>query len=116
MPRVADVTHYDVGSAVEEGTMADLAVGKVATPTGWRLTVTVTEGARQTRHEVTLDRATYQRLTGGQVPPEALVRESFAFLLEREPQESILRTFDLPMVGRYFPSYEPEIRRRLGLP
>ena len=82
---------------------------------GWRLRVTVGEGRGTTEHRVTLDRATYVRLTGGEVPPEALVRESFGFLLEREPKESILRTFDLPVIGRYFPEYEGEIRRRLGL-
>ena len=35
--------------------------------------------------------------------PEDLVRASFAFLLEREPSESILREFDLTVIGRYFP-------------
>jgi hypothetical protein len=46
--------------------------------------------------------------------PEDLVRESFRFLLEREPPASILRRFDLPVIGRYFPEYGEEIRRRLG--
>jgi hypothetical protein len=82
---------------------------------GWRVRVTVAEGRGQTEHEVTVDRATYERLTDGGIPPEALVRESFAFLLEREPNESILRTFDLAVIGRYFPEYEGEIRRRLGV-
>ena len=43
-----------------------------------------------------------------------LVEASFAFLLERETKESILREFDLPVIGRYFPEYEPEIGRRLA--
>lgn len=38
-----------------------------------------------------------------------LVEASFAFLLEREPKESILREFDLTVIGRYFPEYEQEI-------
>ena len=42
--------------------------------------------------------------------PEDLVRRSFEFLLEREPRTSILREFDLPVIGRYFPEYEREIR------
>ena len=41
-----------------------------------------------------------------------LVRESFAFLLEREPPTSILRTFSLDVIGRYFPQYPTEIRKR----
>jgi hypothetical protein len=43
-----------------------------------------------------------------------LVRASFGFLLEREPRESILRSFDLSAISRYFPEYEREIRQRLG--
>jgi hypothetical protein len=54
-----------------------------------------------------------QRLGGGDIPAEHLIEESFRFLLEREPNSSILRTFDLPVIGRYFPKYESEIRKRL---
>jgi len=46
--------------------------------------------------------------------PVRLVRETFAFLLEREPRESILTRFDLPVVERYFPEYPSEMRRRLS--
>lgn len=42
-----------------------------------------------------------------------LVRESFVFLLEREPKESIMRTFDLSVIERFFPDYREEIVRRL---
>jgi hypothetical protein len=49
-------------------------------------------------HEVTLSRQAYQRLTGGTVLPDRLVRESFSFLLEREAKESILPQFDLPVI------------------
>ena len=45
---------------------------------------------------------------------DALVRESFAFLLEREPASSILARFDLPVIARYFPEYDGDIRRRLA--
>ncbi len=41
------------------------------------------------------------------------MRSSFGFLLEREPKESILGTFDLRVIGRYFPDYEREIARRM---
>jgi hypothetical protein len=40
----------------------------------------------------------------------ALVRESFAFLLAREPAAAILRRFDLSVISRYFPEYLDEIR------
>ena len=39
---------------------------------------------------------------------------AFEFLLENEPKESILGRFDLPLIGRYFPNFESEIRRRLA--
>jgi hypothetical protein len=41
------------------------------------------------------------------------VEESFAFLLEREPKESIMREFDLTVIARYFPDFEQEIGHRL---
>lgn len=53
------------------------------------------------------------KLTGGRIPVEQLVGRSFDFLLEREPNTSILRRFDLPVIGRYFPEYERVIRGML---
>jgi len=47
------------------------------------------------------------------VSAERLVEESFRFLLEREPKESILQNFALPVIERYFPEYPAEIRTRL---
>lgn len=47
------------------------------------------------------------------IPMEKLVSRSFDFLLEREPNTSILRRFDLPVIGRYFPEYERLIRKML---
>ena len=76
--------------------------------------VTVSEGGSRTSHQVTVDRAYYEKLTDGVVSAEELIRRSFEFLLEREPKESILRTFPLPVIGRYFPEYEREIKGRLN--
>ena len=76
--------------------------------------VRVTEDGSETTHEVTLRPNDYTRLTGGKIEPEELVRRSFEFLLEREPKESILIRFDLPVIGRYFPEFEREIKRRLS--
>jgi hypothetical protein len=75
--------------------------------------VRVIEGRSETQHSVTLRPSDYQRLAGGNAEPEELIRRSFEFLLEREPKESILSRFDLPVIARYFPEYEREIRRRL---
>jgi hypothetical protein len=45
---------------------------------------------------------------------ERVVRESFRFLLEREPATSILRQFSLSDISRYFPEYPSELARRLS--
>jgi len=73
----------------------------------------VVESGTTTTHKVTVDPAYYGKLTGGQVPPEVLVKKSFQFLLDRESNTSILRSFDLPVIGRYFPEYETVIKEML---
>ena len=76
--------------------------------------VTVQEGRSSTQHRVSLSKADYERLVGDSgASPEGLVSASFRFLLEREPKESILRSFNLTVISRYFPEYEREIRKRL---
>ena len=76
-------------------------------------TVTV-EDRTTTTHTVTVDPAYHERLTGGRVSAEKLVEKSFEFLLERESNTSILRAFDLPVIGGYFPEYEHSIREMLA--
>jgi len=49
----------------------------------------------------------------GQVESEDVVRESFRFLLEREPSTSILPEFSLDEIGRFFPDYFQELPKRL---
>jgi hypothetical protein len=46
------------------------------------------------------------KLTAGKITTAQLVKKSFEFLLEREPNTSILRSFDLSVIARYFPEYE----------
>lgn len=93
--------------------MASIDVSCVTATDGWLCQVTVAEHGSESRHSVTFTRADYQRLTtGGGESPEGLVRRSFEFLLAREPKESILRTFELPVIGRYFPEYEVTISGR----
>ena len=75
--------------------------------------VTVEEPDGRSSHQVTLSADYHRTLTGGAVAPEELIRRSFEFLLEHEPKESILARFELPVIARYFPEYEREIRKRL---
>ncbi|HWP83959.1 MAG TPA: hypothetical protein VNN17_02110 [Terriglobia bacterium] len=80
---------------------------------GWDCQVTISESGSQTTHAVRVEEADRDRLAGPAVPVERLVEKSFEFLLAREPKESILRSFALPLIGRYFPEYEREVRKLL---
>ena len=93
--------------------MAKIDVSTSEWDDGYQFEVTVQEGGSQSRHSVTLKKTDYERLTGGEASPEDLVTESFRFLLEREPKESILSSFDLTVISRYFPEYDREIKTRL---
>jgi hypothetical protein len=74
----------------------------------FRVTVT---GNTTTTHEVTVQADYALKLTGGKVSTEELVKISFNFLLARESNTSILRSFDLSVIARYFPDYESVISK-----
>ena len=90
--------------------MAGITVHKA---TGDRYVVTVGGGGGRTEHQVTATLGQIAEL-GGDRAPEDVIEASFEFLLEREPKESILSSFELPVIGRYFPEYPAEIRSRLS--
>jgi hypothetical protein len=75
--------------------------------------VTVEDGRGASHHEVTVWPSDVERYAPG-ASPEELLEASFRFLLEREPKESILRTFELPVIERYFPEYPARIARMIG--
>ena len=68
------------------------------------------EAGTTTTHKVTLKPSYYEKLTNKRVTPAVLVEKSFEFLLERESNTSILRSFELPVIGQYFPEYEKVIK------
>ena len=70
------------------------------------------ESSIATTHRVRVTKEDIERLAEGH-STEELLRQSFRFLLEREPNTSILPSFDLRVIGRYFPEYEREIQLRL---
>jgi hypothetical protein len=77
-----------------------------------RFDVRVTDGdGSVSEHDVTLSRADHERLGGGFAGPEEVIRACFVFLLEREPKESILRSFDVSQIATYFPEFEATITR-----
>jgi hypothetical protein len=70
------------------------------------------ESTIATHHLVRVTKEDVERLAHGR-SIEELLQQSFRFLLEREPNTSILPSFDLTVIGRYFPEYEREIQLRL---
>ena len=79
---------------------------------GWICLVTLREGGLDiSSHGVRVWAADVDRLAPGSAEPSALVKASFVFLLARESPQMILRSFELSDIGRYFPSYEADIRR-----
>jgi hypothetical protein len=73
--------------------------------TGYRCDVDVSDATGTSHHVVRVSGEDFDRWGRGRSADE-LVADSFAFLLEREPKESILREFDLSVIKRYFPDYE----------
>jgi hypothetical protein len=72
--------------------------------------VIVLEEDSSTTHEVTLSRDEHERLAEPAESPESFLHRCFRFLLAREPKESILRSFDVRVIGWYFPEFPAEIR------
>lgn len=66
-----------------------------------------------TSHEVTVPSDYMESIGASGTATERIIEESFRFLLEREPNTSILREFSLPLIERYFPEYREEIGRRM---
>jgi hypothetical protein len=70
----------------------------------------IVEGGSTTTHKVTVTPSYYEKLTNKRVTPEVLVERSFKFLLQQESNTSILRSFELSEISRYFPEYEKTIQ------
>ena len=92
----------------------DLDIRCRLTPEGFSCEVNVGSDPAATHHTVTVSQDDLARLAPGHYDPERLVEASFEFLLAREPRESILRTFDLPVIERYFPGYKARISAQMG--
>lgn len=96
--------------------MSEIAVDCEAAPDGWRCRVTVRDTGSDGTHDVTVSAADATDLAAATDSShvQRLIEETFDFLLEREPKESIVRSFDLSVVSTYFPEFEHEIRSRLA--
>ena len=95
--------------------MPEIIIEKEAnTPSGWKFVVNVMSQDTTTQHTVSISKESWQALTKKQITPQELVTKSFEFLLKRESNESILRTFDITVISQYFPDFEKIIKKHIG--
>ena len=64
-----------------------------------------------TTHEVTVTDQSLTDLTENKMTKTQLLKFSFNVLLDREPNTSILSSFDINVISKYFPDYRVEVRR-----
>ncbi|HEY5487833.1 MAG TPA: hypothetical protein VIK06_09310 [Candidatus Limnocylindrales bacterium] len=91
--------------------MSRIEVESSPSDAGWVACVSVTDHGSSRDFEVGVSAQELAQFEPGAADPTELVRRSFEFLLAREPKESILPSFGLSTIVRYFPEYEREIRR-----
>ncbi len=95
---------------------AEPPIGVTCVPVadGWQCAVRIGDDEAATEHAVAVDHDALRTLAPAASSPEELVLASFRFLLEREPREAIMRSFELPIISRFFADYGAEVSRRLG--
>ncbi len=76
---------------------------------GWTCTTTVRDDTSESTHTVTVRREHLERFGIDEDRIGDLVEASFDFLLDREPKESILNSFELDVIERYFPEYPDRV-------
>ena len=69
------------------------------------------EKTSTTTHTVTVTDQSLSDLSDDNVTKTQLLKFSFRFLLEREPNTSILSSFDINVISKYFSNYKDEVRR-----
>ena len=96
-----------------------VAVISVTEETAGTFLVEVRAQETTTRHQVRVTPGLAEQIGGTGTTDSALVEAAFGFLLEREPNTSILRTFSIEQIGDYFPGWSAEVAARVisqGLP
>ena len=64
-----------------------------------------------TTHIVNVSDTIHDKLTDGKISKETLLEKSFEFLLEREPNTSIMPQFGVEVISEYFPAYVGAVGR-----
>ncbi|MBS91476.1 MAG: hypothetical protein CMM95_00265 [Rickettsiales bacterium] len=75
--------------------------------------VTINSSSK-TGHLVRISNSVHQNLTKGKITKEQLLLFSFEFLLDREPNTSILPSFELMEINQYFPEYVEELKKNIN--
>ena len=65
----------------------------------------------KTSHNVVINDKVYKQLTNGVISKCELLEKSFEFLLDREPNTSILTNFEIQIISHYFSDYTNCVRR-----
>ncbi len=65
---------------------------------------------QSTKHVVSVTDQMLLNLTNNKISKEELLNFSFNFLLEREPNTSILSKFDIIVISKYFPEYISKVQ------
>ena len=66
---------------------------------------------QKTIHQVYLSDEIHLDFTNNKISKEELIKFSFEFLLEREPNTSILSSFELNIISKYFPEYLLSVKK-----
>jgi hypothetical protein len=98
--------------------MSDSAISVRPAPgRAFSFDVVVRDARGESRHRVTIDADDAARFARLGAEPARCAEAAMRFLLDREPKESILGTFDMRDVRRYFPEFDdafPDYLARLG--
>lgn len=90
--------------------MADITVTSIGAR---KFHVQIRDDDLETSHHVTVPENLINELRLPEDSLDRVVRESFVFLLEREPASSIMPVFSLDIISGYFPEYKEKLPERL---
>ena len=68
-----------------------------------------------TKHDVYVTDEMLFNLTKNKISKKELLNFSFNFLLKRETNTSILSSFDLTVISKYFPEYTKKVSHKCNL-
>ncbi len=70
---------------------------------------------KETEHIITISDKTHKELTNKKITKKKLLLFSINFLLEREMNTSILKSFELSTISKYFPEYDLKIKKYFNI-